>query len=45
MPKKVIGGLTAIQRNFLWSGPSGKGTSFNLIAWNKVTKPRLEGGY
>lgn len=47
MPKKVIGGLTAIHRNFLWRGPSSKGTSnsFYLIAWNKVTKPRLEGGY
>ncbi|KAL9686472.1 hypothetical protein QQ045_023932 [Rhodiola kirilowii] len=41
-PKFVLKKVTAICRNFLWSGViSGKK---NLVAWKSVSKPKEEGG-
>ncbi|KAL9690876.1 hypothetical protein QQ045_011288 [Rhodiola kirilowii] len=41
-PKFVIKKVTAICRNFLWSGASS--SNKNLVAWKAVTKPKDEGG-
>ncbi|KAL9675480.1 hypothetical protein QQ045_003682 [Rhodiola kirilowii] len=41
-PKKVIKKITAICRNFLWSGNSvGKRS---LVSWNDVCRPKVSGG-
>ncbi|KAL9689125.1 hypothetical protein QQ045_033557 [Rhodiola kirilowii] len=41
-PKNVLRKISAICRNFLWSGSSsGKR---NLVAWKRVTKSKEQGG-
>lgn len=43
IPKKVLEEISAIYKNFLWSG---KAVHFatNLVAWDLVCRPKTQGG-
>jgi len=42
-PKEVLKEMRGIQRSFLWGGRAKK-SKFSLISWDKICKPKLEGG-
>ena len=41
---KFVDAIDKIQRKFLWSGIEDK-KRMSLIAWDKICKPKLEGGF
>ena len=40
----VIRKMEGLLRNFLWEGGKGNEKKLHLVSWNKIQKPRNEGG-
>ena len=36
--------MEGLLRNFLWEGGKGNEKKLRLVSWNKIQKPRNEGG-
>lgn len=43
LPNKVLDGIYRVNRNFLWGSVENKRT-MHWVGWNKVTRPKEEGG-
>lgn len=43
LPSKILQGIDRLSRNFLWGSSESK-KKLHLIGWNKITKPKEEGG-
>lgn len=43
LPSKILRGIDWVNRNFLW-GSSETARRMHWVGWNKVTKPKKEGG-
>ena len=43
LPNKVLDGIYRVNRNFLWGSVENK-RKMHWVGWNKVTRPKEEGG-
>ena len=43
LPNKVLDGIDRVNRNFLWGSVENK-RKMHWVGWNKVTRPKEEGG-
>ena len=43
-PKAIISKIDGLLRQFLWEGGKNGERKLHLVSWDKIKKPKLEGG-